>query len=145
MTVVTSKHRGDYTPQLYDFFFRNYFDTDSFFKPIFEQKPNHPVNIYETEDGIFFEVACTGIPKELVEVSVDGDILKIVYDSSKHIADGKEKTYVHRGISQKSFNLGWRTNGKYNLSNADAKFADGLLTVKVPFAEVKKPKTLLIK
>ena len=44
-----------------------------------------------------------------------------------------------------SFNLGWKIDSKFDLSKASANFADGLLTIDVPFSKGSELKKLQIK
>ncbi len=59
--------------------------------------------------------------------------------------DEKEAEYIHRGIAKRSFNLGWKIDSKFDLSKASANFADGLLTIEVPFSKGSELKKLQIK
>jgi len=93
---------------------------------------------------LHLDIACTGIDKEDIEVKIEGDILRVKYEKPKEEVD-PDIVYQQRGITRKSFNLGWKLASRFDLSQADAKFVNGLLEVRVPFAETAKPKTLKIK
>jgi len=127
----------------FDVLFKNFFNNDSFFAPALETKISHPVDIYETKDGLHFEVACTGLSKEDVNIHIEGDILRITYEK-----DGENDTdanFIHKGIARRSFNLGYKVSSRFDLQNADAQMNNGLLTISIPFAEQAKPKVLAIK
>jgi len=127
----------------FDVLFKNFFNNDSFFAPALETKISHPVDIYETKDGLHFEVACTGLSKEDVNINIEGDILRITYEK-----DGENDTdanFIHKGIARRSFNLGYKVSSRFDLQNADAQMNNGLLTISIPFAEQAKPKVLAIK
>ena len=53
-------------------------------------------------------------------------------------------SYIQRGISRKSFSLGYRINPRFNLKDIDASLSDGLLRIKIPLSEERKPKTIKI-
>ena len=129
---------------LFDLLAKNFYDKDSEFLPVVEAKVGHPVDIYETKQGLHLDIACTGIDKQDIEVNVEGDILRVKYERPKEESN-PDIIYQQRGITRKSFNLGWKLASRFDLSNANAKFENGLLEITVPFAEAAKPKTLKIK
>ena len=131
----------------YDLLFRDFFKSDLDFQPATQAKFTHPVDIFETDKGLHFEVACTGLSKEDIELSLEGDILKISYSKDAEAADAEAqgRNYIHRGVAKRSFNLGYKIASKFSLSNATAEMENGLLTIQIPFAEEAKPKVLKIK
>ncbi len=128
----------------FDILFRDYFNTRDGFLPAIESKITHPVNIFETPDGLNFEIACTGLTKSDLKIDIEADILRVSYTKPKE-DEKSEVYYVNRGLTKKSFNLGYRVASRFNLSKADATMENGLLTIAIPFAEEAKPKTLKIK
>ena len=66
----------------FDILFRNFFNTEDQFAPAFNSKQPHPLNIYYNDEGLHFEVACTGLTKEDISISVEGDLLKISYEKT---------------------------------------------------------------
>jgi len=133
--------------QPFDILFKNFFESASPFTPAIEARHSHPVDIYENKEGLFFEVACTGLTKDQVDLAVEGDVLKINYtrpDESK-CCDTGDCNYIHKGIARRSFHLGYKVASKYDLSLAEAEMENGLLKIYVPFAKESKPKSLTIK
>ena len=131
----------------FDILFRDLFKSELDFQPAIEAKISHPVDIYENKNGLHFEIACTGLTKNDIEINIEGDILKISYNKPKDEAccEVDDCKYIHRGIAKRSFNLGYKVTSKFNLSEASAEMKDGLLRISVPFAEESKPKALKIK
>ena len=127
----------------YDLLFRNLFEAGETFTPAAEAKQQYPINIFEDDLGLTFELACTGIPKEAIEVKLEGDLISFIYDKEK-TPDSPSRNYIHRGIAKRSFNLGYKVGTKFDLKVAKANFHDGLLIVTIPFAEEAKPKVLKI-
>ena len=127
----------------FDILVRNFFNSDHTFAPVFDAKIQHPVDILETEDGLHFEVACTGLTKKDIEINVEGDVLRITYNKDED--NVPEGTWIHRGIARRSFNLGYKIAPKFSLANADAEMNDGLLKITIPYADEAKPKVLKIK
>jgi HSP20 family protein len=128
----------------FDILFRDYFNTRDGFLPAAESKISHPVNIFETPDGLNFEIACTGLTKSDVKIDIEADILRVSYTKPKE-EDQPDVVYAKRGLTKKSFSLGYRVASRFNLSKAEAIMENGLLTISIPFAEEAKPKTLKIK
>ena len=127
----------------YDLLFRNLFEAGAQFTPAGEAKQQYPINIFEDDLGLTFELACTGIPKEAIEVKLEGDMITFNYDKEK-TPDPKTRNYIHRGIAKRSFNLGYKVGTKFDLKKASANFNDGLLIVTIPFAKEAMPKVLKI-
>ena len=127
----------------FDILVRNFFNSELHFAPVNEAKIQHPVDILETEEGLHFEIACTGLTKKDIEINIEGDVLRITYDKGED--NLPEGTWVHRGIARRSFNLGYKVTSKYSLANADAEMTNGLLKISIPFADEAKPKVLKIK
>ena len=128
----------------FDILFRNFFDSRSNFNVLEDVKIPHPVNILETKDGLVFEIACTGLSKDQVEINIEHDVLKVSYNKPKQ-EELAERTYQIRGVSKRSFNLAYKISSKYDLSKGTAAMENGLLNVQIPFAEEAKPRTLQIK
>lgn len=129
----------------FDILFKNFFNHDSFFAPIIETKIGHPVDIFENETGLQFEIACTGLSKEDIDISIENDILKISYNKTPEAVDHSTR-YIVRGIAKRSFNLGYRVSSKFNLASSSAEMKNGLLRISVPFAKEESAlkKTLTI-
>ena len=131
----------------FDLLFKDFFKSELNFQPAIEAKISHPVDIYENKNGLHFEVACTGLSKEDVEINIEGDVLKISYNKPQEEAccEVDDCNYIHRGVAKRSFNLGYKIASKFNLPQATAEMKNGLLKISVPFAEEAKPKVLKIK
>ena len=103
----------------FDLLFRNFFEPDRNFFPVVESKIPPPVDIYESDFGLHFEIACTGLTKEDVNIDIEGDVLRVSYTKGKDETDNGYK-YIHRGVAKRSFNLGYKISSKFNLTKADA-------------------------
>ena len=136
---------GNLTPfglSPFDILIKDFFNTDTEFRPAHQTKINHPVDIYEANDGLNIDIACVGLTKKDIEITVEGDILKVEYNRDK---SKKDESYVHRNIAKRSFNLGWRISWRFDLSKLSAKLELGLLQLSAPLTEDNKPKTVTIK
>jgi len=126
----------------FDILVRNFFQDASQYSPLEQTKLSHPVDIFTTDKGLTFNIACTGISKEDIEIQLQDNIIRINYSKTK---EEEDVDYIHRGIAKRSFNLGWKIDSKFDLSKAAAKFENGLLTIDVPFSKGSELKTLQIK
>ena len=136
---------GNLTPfglSPFDILIKDFFNQDTEFRPAHQTKINHPVDIYEANDGLNIDIACVGLTKKDIEITVEGDILKVEYNRDK---SKKDESYVHRNIAKRSFNLGWRISRRFDLSKLNAKLELGLLQLSAPLTEDNKPKTVTIK
>ena len=126
----------------FDILVRNFFQDASQYTPLADYKVPHPVDIYTTETNLVFDIACTGISKDDIEIQTQDNILRINYDKSKE--EDKSVDYIHKGIAKRSFNLGWKIDSKFDLKKASASFNSGLLQIEIPFAKGSELKTLKI-
>jgi HSP20 family molecular chaperone IbpA len=136
---------GNLTPfglSPFDILIKDFFNAETEFRPAHQTKINHPVDIYEADDGLNIDIACVGLTKKDIDITVEGDILKVEYKKDKSESD---ETYVHRNIAKRSFNLGWRISRRFDLGKLDAKLQNGLLHLFAPLTEDNKPKTVTIK
>ena len=124
----------------FDLLWKDLFESAPHFSAI-TQKVSHPVDIFETEDGIRFEVAAVGLDKQDISIIVDGDQLRITYEKPNK----PEETPIYRGIKRSSFNLTWKVSTKFDLSELEASLDKGLLIISVPIAEGKAVKQIKIK
>ena len=125
----------------FDILVRNFFQDAGAYRPLAESKLPHPVDIYERDNGLGLDIACTGISKEDIEILIEGNIIRVNYDKPKEEDLGE---FIHRGIAKRSFNLGWKIDSKFDLNKASAEFKNGLLQIIIPFAKGSEPKTLKI-
>ena len=131
----------------YDLLFRDFFKSELDFQPATQAKFTHPVDIFENSYGLHFDIACTGLSKEDVEINIEGDVLKVSYTKpqDEECCEVNDCTYIHRGVAKRSFNLGYKIAPKFNLSKAEAMMENGLLGIRIPFADEAKPKSIKIK
>jgi molecular chaperone IbpA len=131
----------EWTMDPFDIVWKNLFDVNSNYNTI-QHKINYPVDIYETENGLRFELAVVGLDKEELEIQVEGDTLRIQHENQ---LDDSERIYLQRGIAKRSFDLAWKVASKFELSKLVAKMDKGLLIIDIPYSESKAPKKISIK
>lgn len=128
-----------------DVLVKDFFNKEAIFDKPSRQSVTHPIDVFEDENGLTFEIACTGLSKEDINISIEGDILKVSYDKGTEQESTKQKRYYHTGVRKSSFNLGWKVARRFELSKAKAEMINGLLCIQIPLANEAKPKTLTIK
>ena len=101
----------------FDILFRNFFKADEAFAPALNSKQPHPLNIFYDDQGLHFEIACTGLTKD----------------------------DIYHGLSKKSFSLGYKISPKFNMDLVEAKLEHGLLNIFIPLVEEAKKKIVKIK
>jgi len=145
MTQINYKLWDNNVSSTFDILFKDFFNqTSTFISPV-DNKIGHPVDIYETKDGLFFEIACTGLNKADVEINVEGDVLRVTHTSEEKKKDPENIRFYHKGISKRSFNLGYKIARRFDLEAIDAKMQDGLLSINIPHTEENKPTKIKIK
>ena len=117
----------------FDLLWRDLIDTQSHFSAI-TQKVTHPVDIFETQDGILFEVAAVGLDQEDIEILIEADQLRIKYEKVKPF---NQDAAIYRGIKRSGFDLSWKISTKFDLSQLTANLDKGLLSLSIPVAEGK--------
>ena len=138
-TIFLEKH---FSPL--DILVKNFFQEEEQFQQPNNRILNHPVDIYEDKDGLYFDVACTGLTKKQIELKVEDDVLRVIYTKKDKDEDEDQHIY-HSGIAKRSFNLGWKIARRFELSKIDASMKDGLLKLFIPLQPESKPKKVSIK
>ena len=126
----------------FDILFRDFYKSEADFAPFNQIRVNHPVDIYEAKGGINIDIACVGLTKKDIDLTIEGDILRVEYKKDN---DSNHAEYIQRNIAKRAFNFGWRISRRFELSKLDAKLENGLLHLYAPLADEAKPKTVTIK
>ena len=126
----------------FDILFKDFFKSDADYQFADATKINHPVDIYEANEGLNIDIACVGLTKKDIDLTIEGDILRIEY---KKDDTSNSNEYIQRNIAKRAFNFGWRISRRFDLTQLEAKLENGLLALHVPLAEESKPKTITIK
>lgn len=128
-----------------DVLVKNFFDNEAIFDRPSRTSVTHPIDVFEDENGLTFEIACTGLSKEDVNISIEGDILKVSYDKGEKQKSTRDKRFYHSGLKKSSFSLGWKVARRFDLSKSTAEMVNGLLNIQIPYSLTSKPKSLKIK
>ena len=126
----------------FDIVWKNFLNSNSTFNTFQYEKINYPVDIYEIETGLRFELAVVGLDKSDIDILVESDVLRITHDRKTEELD---RAYLTKGIAKRSFDLAWKIASKFNLTKLEASMDRGLLIIDIPYAEEKAPKKVTIK
>ena len=126
----------------FDILFRDFFKSEEDFAPFNQIRVNHPVDIYEANEGLNIDIACVGLTKKDIDLTIEGDILRVEYKKEN---GSNENEYIQRNIAKRAFNFGWRISRRFELGKLEAKLQNGLLHLYAPVTEECKPKTVTIK
>ena len=135
----------------FDLLVRNFLKAEANYRPVEQNlKLAHPLDVYQDTFGLTFEIACTGIDKKDLEILIEGQTLRVNYEKKtspeeEELTEVTKKDYIYRGIAKRSFNLGWKIDPKFDLTEATPSFQNGLLEIKIPYLQGQGVKTLKIK
>ena len=139
-TILLNRHLSPF-----DILVKNFFQSEEQFQTPNNKIINHPVDIYDDGTGIYFDIACTGLNKNQIDVNVENDILKVSYNKASLDKIEDNRHFYHSGIAKRSFDLGWKIARRYDLSKIEASMKDGLLKLFIPLTPENKPKSVSIK
>tara|TARA_R110001592_G_scaffold262423_1_gene527452 strand:+ start:214 stop:624 length:411 start_codon:yes stop_codon:yes gene_type:complete len=127
----------------FDILSRNFFKADEAFAPALNSKQPHPLNIFHDDQGLYFEIACTGLTKKDIKIDIERNELKVHY-LKKEPDEMIQDCIIYHGLSKKSFSLGYKISPKFNVDLTNAQLEHGLLHIFIPTAESAKKKTVTI-
>jgi len=131
-----------------DLLFKNFFDTNVDFGSFMESKPDYPVDVFQQNETLCFDIACVGLEKDDINVTVESNTLKVAYKKpnvESNPSNQEAPNYMHKGIARRSFDMGWKVSPDFDLSKLDAIMKNGLLQITVPKSEQAKAKFITIK
>jgi len=105
-----------------------------------QQAPEYPrYNIEKVAEGYVVQVAVPGWKKEQVSVNVHKNILSIKGEKKE---DSTGRTWVHKGISGKSFEKHLKLDNTLEVSAASME--NGMLTIELTYSPSSKPTSIPI-
>lgn len=106
----------------------------------------HPVvDVRDTDEAWLFEVELPGVDPNQVEVTAEQRVLTVRGEKASTRREGEEGRWLAVERLTGSFERRFRLPANVNEEGIEASFANGLLTVRVPKAEVPKPRRIAIK
>lgn len=136
---MLAKRNENYLPSFFDRFFNNdLMDwSNSNFSSTNTSLP--AVNVKETNDEFFIEVAAPGMNKNDFKVHFNNNVLTISSEK-KNEKDEKTDNYTRREFSYKSFQRAFTiSENAVNGEKISAKYNNGILVITLPKREEIKP------
>ena len=105
---------------------------------------NAPIDVHETADDIVVTASLPGVRPEDVDITMTGQTLTL---RGEFKADEKinRDQYLYRELRYGSFNRTLQLPVRVEGDKAEATFANGILTLRIPKAEEVKPRQIQIK
>ncbi len=100
-----------------------------------------PVDVYEDDINLVVKVELSGFEPKDIDVSIDGDVLRISGKKEVKREDKNKKYYISE-IHDRSFSRTISLPVEINQKDIKAEFENGVLTLTLP--KVNKPKALKI-
>ncbi|MFS4481849.1 Hsp20/alpha crystallin family protein [Hyunsoonleella sp. 2307UL5-6] len=97
------------------------------------------VNIRETKDDYFVDLAIPGMKKEDINIDLDNDVLTISADTKAEGSENEEN-YTRREFGYTSFKRTFTLPDSINYGKIEAAYKDGVLSIQLPKREEAKPK-----
>jgi HSP20 family protein len=119
---------------------RDFFGADPFRGPFLSPA----TDVHEEEKAYVVKTEVPGLTVEDIKIAVEGDQLVISGEKRREV-EKKDTTYHHTERSYGSFERRLTLTEKVDRETIDASYRDGVLTVRVPKAEVAKPREITIK
>lgn len=103
-----------------------------------------PVDIVENDADVVVKAVLPGVKADDVDITVNEGVLTIRGESRTEETTEKDN-YHRREIRYGAFSRSVGLPAQVDQEKAEAEFADGVLTVKLPKAENARPKTIKVK
>ena len=101
------------------------------------------VDVYQTADGLAIAVDLPGVAKNDVSVEVKNNVLTI-RGERRVASDIDEESYVRRERCCGTFQRSFAMKAAVSPDKINAKFKDGVLTIRVPSPEEEKPRPVTV-
>lgn len=131
---------NSYLPSIFNYaspfeaLFSDLLDSDFGFIPMSDARVNYPVNVYDDSGTFVIDLACVGLDKNDIDISLTDNYLRIKYDK-KDDQKGDNTKYMKHGITRKSFDFGWKIPDDYDVTKLEASLEKGELIITIPSAE----------
>jgi len=97
------------------------------------------VNVRETKDDYFVDMAVPGMKKEDFNIDVDKDVLSVSAEVKKETENDKDN-FTRREFGYTSFKRTFTLPDSIDDDKIKAKYEDGILSIQLPKREEAKPK-----
>ena len=101
-----------------------------------------PVDIWETDAGISLAADLPGVPRDALNIGVDGDTLTI--EGVVRLETGAEVEPLHAEVRTPRYQRSFTLSRELNADAIQASFTHGTLTLHIPRREAAKPRRIEI-
>ena len=101
-----------------------------------------PVDVIEDSDGISLYADMPGVPKDKLQVRVDGDTLTIEADMVLSVPQGMEVN--HAEIQQARYRRSFTLSKELDADKVSAELNQGVLRLRIPKAEHVQPRRISV-
>jgi len=102
-----------------------------------------PVNVIEDVSGITLYADLPGVPKDRLDVNVEGDTLSIEGEISLPTPEGLDATHVEVALAR--YRRVFTLSRELDAAKVDAEFEHGVLKLRIPKAEHAQPRRIEVK
>ena len=137
MLPMLRKNRGNVPSFIDDFFGRDWMDS------VFSDQTGistPAVNVKESNDDFFIEVAAPGLEKNDFKINLDNNVLTISSEKEFRNEDKEGARYMRREFSYTSFSRSFSLPEAVDAEKIKAKHKDGILMISIPKKEEAKRK-----
>ena len=100
------------------------------------------VDVFEDESGITLLADLPGVPREGLELKVEGDTLLVEGTVRPQTPDGLEAIYAEVRVPR--FRRSFTLSRELDTQRIDANLKDGVLTLRIPKAEHAQPRRIAV-
>ncbi len=99
------------------------------------------VNIYETKDGFVLEAEMPGVPKDGLEVTLEGNTLTFVGRKRVEMPEGQA---IYQESQHADYRRVFELDPSIDTSKIAARMERGILVLRLPKAEKVKPRKITV-
>lgn len=113
-----------------------------------ERKPQTPVlvprvDVFEDVGGITLVADMAGVPREQLELHVEGDTLRLEGEIASHAPDNMEVVYAE--VQHSHYRRAFTLSPELDASRIEAQFRDGVLNLRIPKHAHAQPRRIEVK
>ncbi len=101
-----------------------------------------PVDVIEDSTGITLYADLPGVPKEALQLRVDGDQLHIEAETRLALPEGMTPTHVEVGLSR--YRRAFTLSKELDADKVSAEMSQGVLRVRIPKAAHAQPRRISV-
>ena len=101
-----------------------------------------PTDVIEDSEGITLYADLPGVPKDQIDLHVDGDTLTVEGPIALDVPDGMASTHAEVGVSR--YRRVFTLSRELDANRIGAEFNGGVLKLRIPKAEHAQPRRIAI-